>query len=513
MLPQQFLDRMKGMMGNEYDSFLETYGQEPYQALRLNALKKRSEGRNAAELSGSAETLGHRDTAKVPWAEDCYYYEPSAQPGKHPYHQAGVYYIQEPSAMAPAQLLEVQPGERVLDLCAAPGGKSTQIAAKLRGEGFLLCNEINASRAKILSENVERMGIVNAYVTNETPERLAEVFPEYFDKILVDAPCSGEGMFRKNELACEEWSPENVDMCAKRQDGILDCAARMLRPGGRLVYSTCTFAPAENEGSVSRFLGRWPEFMTVPIAKEVFGTEHCNGSREYLEKSMHSGEPCPELVGLQSEGLTTHDMTGDMSCLEHTLRLWPHKIKGEGHFAALLEKPGAPVAGDRRYAANGFVTGVPEKELGEYRAFCQEVFGKKEIPFGQRRKMCYLRFGDNLYMVSDEMPSVKGLKVLRPGLHVGTLKKNRFEPSHGLALALSPDEVSHVRNLGYEEACLEGGSFDKSAVLSYLRGETFPAEGEKGWYLICVDGFAIGWGKLAGGLMKNHYPRGLRIHS
>lgn len=518
MLPQQFLDRMKGMLGDEYDSFLAAYGQEPFQALRLNALKQRSEGRNAAELSGGAETMGHREGIKVPWAENCYYYEPSAQPGKHPYHQAGVYYIQEPSAMAPAELLEVQPGERVLDLCAAPGGKSTQIAARLRGEGFLLCNEINASRAKILSENVERMGIVNAYVTNETPERLAEVFPEYFDKILVDAPCSGEGMFRKNELACEEWSPENVDMCAKRQDGILDCAARMLRLGGRMVYSTCTFAPAENEGSVSRFLERWPEFETVPIEKEAFGTGNCSGSREYLEKGMHSGEPCPAAAASQSKGLADHDTARDMLCLEDTLRLWPHRIKGEGHFAALLEKPGAPEAGYRRYAANGLVTGVPEKELSEYRMFCQEVFGKKEIPFGQNRKMCYLRFGDNLYMVSDEMPSVKGLKVLRPGLHVGTLKKNRFEPSHGLALALSPDEVLRVWNLCYEEnshsneegACRKEGSFDKREVSAYLKGETFPAEGEKGWYLICVDGFGIGWGKLAGGLMKNHYPRGLR---
>ncbi len=452
MLPQDFLDRMKQMLGSEYDCFLDSFSGERYQALRLNALKK-----------GARADFAH--LSKVPWAENGYYYEAGDQPGKHPYHAAGVYYIQEPSAMAPVELLEVQRGERVLDLCAAPGGKSTQIGAKLGGEGFLLCNEINSARAKILSENVERMGIVNAYVTNETPARLAEIFPEYFDKILVDAPCSGEGMFRKNETACEEWSLENVALCAERQDGILDCAARMLKAGGRLVYSTCTFAPAENEGSVERFLERWPDFHLIPIKKDAPGMEDCIGS------------------------------------LPGTLRLWPHKIKGEGHFAAVMEKTGILQSGYRGNALNGEVTGVSEKELGEYRQFCQDTFGRKELPFEQGRETVYIKFGDNISLVSAHMPSVKGLKILRSGLQVGALKKNRFEPSHGLALALDPRMVTRVWNLDSE----------KDTIRAYLNGQTFPAEGEKGWYLICVDGFSIGWGKLAGGIMKNHYPRGLRI--
>ena len=455
MLPQNFLDRMEQMLGDEYKAFLDTFERERYHALRLNALKK---GANA----------GFAHLSKVPWAENCFYYEASDQPGKHPYHEAGVYYIQEPSAMAPAELLDVRPGERILDLCAAPGGKSTQIAAKLAGEGFLLCNEINSARAKILSENVERMGIINAYVTNETPACLAEIFPEYFDKVLVDAPCSGEGMFRKNEAACEEWSLENVDLCAKRQDEILDCAARMLKPGGRLVYSTCTFAPAENEGSVSRFLERWPEFSLIPIEKEVFGGEGCDGAQN----------------------------------LAYTLRLWPHKIKGEGHFAAVFKKAGELPEGCKNNSLNGFVTGVSNKELGEYRQFCQETFIKGKLPFMQSQETAYIKFGDNIYLVSARMPSVKGLKVLRPGLHVGALKKNRFEPSHALALALSPEDVKYVRNLDSKE----------NTVMTYLNGQTFHSEGEKGWYLICVDGFSIGWGKLAGGIMKNHYPRGLRIN-
>ena len=474
MLPQSFLDRMEQMLGGEYKDFLETFEQERYQALRLNALKR---GANA----------GFAHLSKVPWAENCFYYDASDQPGKHPYHEAGVYYIQEPSAMAPAELLDVKPGECILDLCAAPGGKSTQIAAKLGGEGFLLCNEINSARAKILSENVERMGIINAYVANETPAHLAEIFPEYFDKILVDAPCSGEGMFRKNEAACEEWSPENVALCADRQDEILDCAARMLKPGGRLVYSTCTFAPAENEGSVSRFLERWPEFSLIPIEKEVFGTDGCDGSAAYLENNV-----------LQ----TAEHLESSTQTLAYTLRLWPHKVKGEGHFAAVFKKSGELPEGYKNNSLNGFVTGVSDNELGEYRQFCQENLARGELPFVQHQETVYIKFGDNIYLVSAHMPSVKGLKVLRPGLHVGTLKKNRFEPSHALALALSPEDVKYVRDLDSKE----------STIMAYLNGQTFPAEGEKGWYLICVDGFSIGWGKLAGGIMKNHYPRGLRIN-
>ena len=524
MLPQDFSDRMQRMLGEEYEAFLEAFGQEKYQALRLNALKTGINGRSAAELTQS--DIGSVHLSKVPGAENCYYYEASAKPGKHPYPAAGIYYIQEPSAMAPAELLDAGSGERVLDLCAAPGGKSTQIAAGLGGDGFLLCNEINPARAKILSENVERMGIVNAYVTNEAPARLAELFSEYFDKILVDAPCSGEGMFRKNEAACGEWSLENVAMCAQRQDDILDCAARMLRPGGKLVYSTCTFAPAENEGSVSRFLDRHTEFCLLPIEKERLGLSGCDGRADYLESGSRPMKEYPEAddglpgknsranVGQLAEtvqrdnaGQLGETMRRDSEArftdhMRYTLRLWPHKVRGEGHFAALFQKAGELPEGYHNSSLNGFAAGVPDRELEEYFQFCREMFGKKELPVRQNGQPVYIRFGDNIYLVSPGMPSVKGLKVLRPGLHVGILKKNRFEPSHALALALLPEEVKRVWNLDSRE----------DTVISYLKGETFPAEGEKGWYLICVDGFATGWGKLAGGMMKNHYPKGLRIN-
>lgn len=538
MLPEQFLDRMQKMLGSEYEAFVESFEQEKYQALRLNALKISMNGVSARALGESSTentveklaqdsmTKSEQDASQtnafahltpVSWAKNGYYYEKEDTPGKHPYHEAGVYYIQEPSAMAPVTLLDPQPGEHILDLCAAPGGKSTQIAAAMNGEGLLVTNEIHPARAKILSENIERMGIRNACVTNETPQHLAQVFPEYFDRVLVDAPCSGEGMFRKNEAACEEWSLENVELCGERQDEILDCAAQMLRTGGRLVYSTCTFAPIENEGSISRFLSRHTEFSIIEIPKQELGIDG-DGVSEYVE------EPAPGI--------------------EKTLRLWPHRIKGEGHYAAVLTKINVVgldenpdkakiaecdmvtsndesarndeanfggVDGEHEaqtiytklqprtltMAPGGLQKRISEKELGEFPAFAKEFLRGKlaEISHGN-----YMKFGDNIYLMPENMPNLKGLKVLRPGLHIGTLKKNRFEPSHALALALDPRDAVHTWNLSSKE----------NTINAYLDGQTFPAEGEKGWYLICVDGFGIGWGKLAGGIMKNHYPKGLR---
>ena len=488
MLPEQFLDRMKVMLGDEYQAFIEGFAQEKYQALRLNALKIGKNGRSAADLPALFPLPFH--LTKVPWAENGYYYEAEDQPGKHPLHKAGVYYIQEPSAMAPVTLLEPKPGERILDLCAAPGGKSTQIAAAMMGEGLLISNEIHPARAKILSENIERMGIRNACVTNETPAHLAEVFPGYFDRVLVDAPCSGEGMFRKNEGACDEWSPENVELCGQRQDEILDCAAEMLRYGGRLVYSTCTFAPTENEGSILRFLGRHPEFSVVemPQAAALFSP----GRPEWVEnRTEEKGESACGSVG----GTTDAEQDSEIA---KTLRLWPHRIKGEGHYAAVLVKAKDVPEGyverqDKTPARYGLQTGISERELGEYPAFAKEFLHTKLS--GE-----YLKFGDNLYLMPKDMPALKGLKVLRPGLHLGTMKKGRFEPSHALALTLAPEDVVNVWDMSSQDRTL----------WNYLDGQTFSADGAKGWYLICAEGFSIGWGKLAGGIMKNHYPKGLR---
>ena len=394
-----------------------------------------------------------------------YYYDGATAPGKHPYHEAGLYYIQEASAMAPVGFLDVKPGEFVLDLCAAPGGKSTQIGALLHGTGLLVSNEIHPTRARILSENVERMGLAGVCVTNESPERLAEVFPAYFDKILVDAPCSGEGMFRKNEIALTEWSEENVRLCGERQDGILDEAAKMLRPGGRMVYSTCTFSEWENEGTIRRFLERHPEFRTVDNLRFK--------ASEEKEVSF--------------DGM---------------LRLYPHQIRGEGHFLAVLQKEGATPEGCHSQSLGGNAKLLQEKECREWMEFEKETFRRpvRSCVFGQDRQVGFLRFGDNLYLIPDEYPSLKGLRVLRPGLHLGEIKKDRFEPSHALALALGADDVQKVWRMSSKDYL----------PVAYLGGRTFPAEGLKGWYLILVDGISLGWGKLAGNVMKNHYPKGLR---
>lgn len=457
MLPKEFEERMKKMLETEYDEFISSYERKQYHSLRVNTLKVDKK----EFLTESGFPL-----EPIEWCENGYYYSEELQPGKHPYHEAGVYYIQEASAMVPAVCLEAVPGEKILDLCAAPGGKSTQTACALKGQGLLICNEIHPARAKILSENIERMGIRNAMVTNETPQALEKAFPEYFDRILVDAPCSGEGMFRKNEDAQGEWSLENVELCAKRQAEILDCAANMLKAGGRLVYSTCTFAPLENENAIGCFLERHSDFKIKEVKKW---------------QGMADGEPAW--------------MEQPLEEIKHTIRLWPHKMKGEGHYVAVLEKESSEFIEEglkkRKEAATE--KGLLEKECKEYLEFAKEYL--KELPKGK-----LIRFGEQLYLAPEELPKLHKLKVLRPGLHLGTLKKNRFEPSHALALALKPTEVKNCIRLPKEG----------EEIRAYLRGETFQIEGEKGWYLICVGDYSIGWGKLAGGTMKNHYPKGLR---
>ena len=527
MLPKLFQQRMQSQLGAEYEAFIQSFEGERHRALRVNPLKG---GKGSLAARERFLALSPWRLEPVPWEKNGFYYVSGdidgcsgpveetgcvqAGPGRHPYHEAGVYYIQEPSAMAPVAFLGAKPGEKILDLCGAPGGKTTQIAGRMQGKGLLVSNEIHPQRARILSENVERLGIRNCLVLNESPEKLAEVFPDYFDRILVDAPCSGEGMFRKNENAGEEWSPENVEQCAARQDGILDCAVAMLRPGGRLVYSTCTFAPPEDEGSVSRLLGRHPELKILDpaLCLEGCGTNverHAVEELNHLEdKEQHflRETDCPverdypaawgfehgrpDWIDLGAKPLTVD--------IEKTIRLWPHRVRGEGHYLAVLQKGDSQTAG-RVQSLYGTERGISEKECREYLDFAAETLAEK--PEG-----IYLRFGDQLYLAPEDMPALKGLHVLRPGLHLGTLKKNRFEPSHALALALCPGEVLRCCPVDSSEG--SGASITTASV--YLQGRTFPFEGEKGWYLITVDGYSLGWGKLAGGIMKNHYPRGLR---
>ena len=428
MLPQAFLERMEHQLGQEYPAFLASLERPRAVALRMNPLK------------GQMPDLPFVG-APVPWEPMGYYYDPQARPGLHPYHEAGVYYLQEASAMSAVALLDPQPGERVCDLCAAPGGKTTQIAGRMAGEGFLLCNEINSKRARILSRNIERMGVANALVTNEHPQRLAEKLPGYFHRVLIDAPCSGEGMFRKEEAAVTDWSQETVEMCARRQAEILHSGAALVCPGGRLVYSTCTFASEENEQTVAAFLESHPEF-----------------SLEAVEAPWFTGAG------------------------EGRFRLWPHKLLGEGHFAAVLRKAGCPeeASCDSRGEKLPPLWVKFAKEMG----IC--------LPAGKA-----VQFGQSLYWASVELPDLRGLKVLRPGLELGESKKDRFEPAHALAQWLR------------EAAVTEDLTADSPDLARYLHGDVIPSA-SRGWCLVTVDGYSIGWGKGDGKVLKNHYPKGLR---
>lgn len=464
-LPEAFLTKMRGLLGQEYELFLESYGREKAQGLRINPLK-------AGDEEAVRRLEARFGLRPVPWAREGYYFDKSLRPGKHVFHDGGVFYIQEPSAMAAVELLDPRPGERILDLCAAPGGKTTQIGGRLMGKGFLLSNEYHPARAKILSQNVERMGIANAVVTNQEAGALAQRFPCFFDKVLVDAPCSGEGMFRKDPEARAQWSLENVDMCAARQGEILSKAAAMTRPGGRLVYSTCTFSPEENEGSVHSFLRQNPEFSV----------ERVEGGR-----ALSPGRPQWILGGGEE--------------LSSTFRIWPHMAEGEGHFVAVLKKD--PDALDLSFRKN-VPSYVRDRQVrGSWKKFAEEAFTKKGLEiFDQDMEDHMVLFGEQLYWIPKDMPDYQGLRVLRAGLRLGSLKKNRFEPSHSLALYLKKDQVNRWEAREARSPELE----------AYLRGETLKSESRRdgGWVLMLAEDYSLGWAKQVGETLKNHYPKGLR---
>ena len=459
-LPISFTNRMKEYLSEEYDAFIKSYELPEVKGLRM---------KNTEIAPG--EILG-AVFDDVPWCENGYSYSnEEIRPGKNALHESGVYYIQEPSAMAPVEYLDVAPGDRVLDLCAAPGGKSTQIGVKLCGEGILISNEIMPDRARILSENIERMGISNALVISEDPRNISDRFAGYFDKILVDAPCSGEGMFRRSETAVNEWSLENVAICADRQEWILDEAAKMLAPGGTLVYSTCTFAKEEDEYQIKNFLDRHEEFSLSDMP---------------LYGGMKKG----------FEGIG--------------VRLWPHLVNGEGHYVCKLIKTCGNELNDenarivKNPPAYGYEPDVSKKdrtELKEMFAFFENCISKEckiyEDLTSERR---LARFKDQVYMLPKDCPSLKGLKVLRPGLHLGTILKNRFEPGHALSHVLTVDDVRNkcVLDLNLVE------------IKKYLNGETFIFDNNNGWCVVFADKYPLGWGKNANGIVKNHYPKGLR---
>lgn len=534
MLPIDFENRMKTQLLDEYDSFRACFDRPCYKGIRINPEKVTPNTFFENKLEGDLS----KDECRVPWEECGYYYEVADEdainssdcglttncnsidknsnsinatlllrdkPGKDINHAAGVYYVQEPSAMLPVNLLGIEEyivdnttgslsdevdkddvlrkalsnpqGLRILDLCAAPGGKSSQIAAKMAGRGLLISNEIVKSRADVLSENIERMGIKNCVVISEDPINIKDRFENFFDLVLVDAPCSGEGMFRRVPESIDEWSMENVKMCADRQDYVLDAAEKMLRPGGRIVYSTCTFSYDEDEGSIERFINRHPEYS--------------------VKGEMH--------------------------------RIFPHRQRGEGHFAAVIESADKIESSDssesvkvsmsvaKTYAPYGYEKAAKRDECKLFEEFVTDtltdvginrlfgmsdkgvaVFKWNELYNAKKPGPTLVKMKDKLCLVPGETPNLNGIRVVRFGLELGTFQKNRFEPAHALSHYLKMEDINNIRNLTKEEA------------LDYLKGMTVNNNGCNGWTLMCYEGNGLGFGKASGNVIKNHYPKGLR---
>ncbi|MDH6426477.1 MULTISPECIES: RsmB/NOP family class I SAM-dependent RNA methyltransferase [unclassified Paenibacillus] len=500
-LPSSFSERMMDLLGTDYNQFADSYKETPNGGVRVNTLKISVE---------KLQALSTLELEPIPWCPTGFYTEDGARPGKHPHYHAGLYYIQEPSAMAPVELLDVQPGDRVLDLCAAPGGKSTQISVKLSGEGLLITNDLHPERTKALAKNLELYGVRNGIVLNESPDHIAAAFPLYFDKILIDAPCSGEGMFRKDEDMVKQWDSGTPAKYAAMQRDILRSAAIALAPGGTLVYSTCTFATEENEEIIAEFISEHPQFSVITVG----GT------------------------GSFAPGF------GELS---GTARLWPHKVKGEGHFMAVLQHVGPKVSAEERDQAEVKLSAVtrntnkkgtahiksankPEARRGKEGKFSnksaagaergRQGSGEEQAlaaygdfikdQLGWEPKGYPIFFGDHLYISPLPKERLNGLKAIRPGWYVGHVRNGRFIPGHPMATALHPEESCRSVSL----------SSTSNEAISYLKGETLLISQErlsikigttqKGYVLVCIDGYSAGWGKWQDGVLKNEYPAGWR---
>ena len=467
-LPQSFLDSMKEILGEDYEAFLAGFDGQRQYGLRVNTLKM-----NLEEF----ERIAPFHLKKVPWISNGYFYEAEDVPAKHPFYSAGLYYLQEPSAMTPASRLKVQPGERVLDLCAAPGGKATELGAALQGEGLLVANDINTARARALLRNLELFGISNSFVTNEPPHVLAERFPEFFHKIMVDAPCSGEGMFRKNPAVVDSWQEKGPEYFSKLQREIIVQAADMLLPGGMMFYSTCTFSPLENEKTITHLLKERSDMEVIPI-------EDYEGFAEGL--TSYRGEVFDESCRL-------------------CRRIWPHKMSGEGHFMALLHKKNGVQQQVQQTVSQSSIWWEKCKGLNkEQKAAAEDFFSHVNIAYDEKR--IDVR-GDNLYYLPAPKYDGRGLHFLRNGLFMGEFKKKRFEPSQPFALALHAQDFDQVLDF----------PADDERLSRYLRGETLDVSdllaGEKkrkGWQLVMVAGHPLGFGKLVNNNLKNKYPAGWR---
>ncbi len=501
-VPDAFAEKMQKLLGADYENYVRSFDENTVQAFRLNPLKPRP-----------AEFLRRSACAPVPWCDTGFYYEGEGRLSQTPLYHGGVYYIQEPSAMAPASFLPVRPGDRVLDLCAAPGGKAAALAGRLGGQGLLVANDVSRSRCRALLKNLELAGVKNALITCEPPERLSRRFPFYFDSVLVDAPCSGEGMFRKDPAMAAAWSRQEVERYAALQKEILLSAAAMVRPGGHLLYATCTYSPEENEQAAEALLLGDPSFSLVELPRYP---------------GVDEGHPAWSLSGEET--------------LKYCRRFWHHRVRGEGQFAALFRRKNAEtsVSGADEDMAARFETkaragSVPlmEDELktkaeAEYRskkknrsemrnraesnrkssdgrgnsAFLETLaafFGRDPRTFSSWEPRL-LTVEERVFLLPEGAPDLSGLRVVRSGLCLGDWEKQRFTPSQALAMALSPESFPRTLKVPAEDIRVE----------KYLRGETVESEGEDGWVLVCADAWPLGWGKRSRGRLKNKLAPGWR---
>lgn len=476
-LPDKFLNTMREMLGEEYSDYMCSMEQPSYAALRVNTHKISPD--RFCEISPFA-------LEQVDWTAKGFYYDRKQDnPSRHPYYYAGLYYIQEPSAMIPASLMPVQEGDFVLDLCAAPGGKATELAAKLDGTGLLVANDISVSRAMALAKNLQLTGVGNVVVTAETPERIAEVLPEFFDKILVDAPCSGEGMFRREPKMIKDWLEQGPEYYAELQRQILSESYRLLKPGGYMVYSTCTFSPLEDEGMIQWFLQEYEDMKICPVQwQEGF-----------------------------SEGRPDWIDGGDES-LQHCVRIFPHRAKGEGHFAVLLHKKECMKGTDRKAVQTSM-----SKKHHSAKKHSRSGRQKDVLPdmwrfLKEREDGVLSQNKDTIFLKMPQMDLLAGLRTIYAGLILGSMHGERFEPSQQLALAM---ETSGDDSCSYGGISTQLPVFYLTAgderVVRYLKGETLQTERNfRGDILLCVDGYPLGWCRGNGtGMLKNKYYPGWRM--
>ncbi len=454
--------RINEQLREEAAQFWEALASQPIrEGLRVNTLKLSPE---------TFQQLSPFPLNPLLWTKSGFALgETKSQPGKHPFHAAGVYYLQEPSAMAVAEILAPRPGERILDLAAAPGGKSTHIASLMNNQGLLIANDPHPKRAQALTRNLERWGAHHTTITTETPNRLAEQFGPFFDRVLVDAPCSGEGMFRKSPRERAQWTPNLVERCAAQQDDILWHAARLVRPGGTLVYSTCTFAPLEDEGTIARFVEKRPDFEVFPIPKR--------GGLAPGRPAWGNGNP--KLSG--------------------AARLWPHLLPGEGHFIARLQR--SPKASEIQPAPGWLPRPLSKESQSYYQNFFAETLKAENTPeFIHPNSKRLAQFGDRLYAIPAHLPDLRGLSVIHWGWWLGTFKTKRFEPSHALAMGLNAKAARMSLSLSAEDR----------DTIGFIRGLPFRVDGPPGWMLITVEGYPLGWGKRVQNRIRSHSPRWLR---